>query len=48
MSRHERLGYKMVEGIYYRLAERHSAAPHLIRRLGLDEIALKKGMLTLC
>lgn len=43
VSRHERLGYKMVEGIYYRLAERHSAAPHLIRRLGLDEIALKKG-----
>ena len=43
VSRHERLGYKMVEGIYYRLAERHSAAPHLIRRLGLDGIALKKG-----
>ena len=43
MSRHERLGYKMVEGIYYRFAERHGTAPYLIRRLGLDKIALKKG-----
>jgi transposase len=43
VSRQERLGYKMVEGIYYRLAERHVAVAHPIRRLGLDEIALKKG-----
>lgn len=43
VSRQERLGYKLVEGIYYRLAERHVTATHPIRRLGLDEIALKKG-----
>lgn len=44
VARHERLGYKTVEGCYYRLATGHApaeAAP--ARRLGLDEIALKKG-----
>jgi len=43
VSRQERLGYKMVEGIYYRWAERHVAVARPVRRLGLDEIALKKG-----
>jgi transposase len=43
VSRQEHLGYKQVEGIYYRLAERHVTQPCAVRRLGLDEIALKKG-----
>jgi transposase len=41
----ERLGYKTVEALYYREAARRAAslltAP--VRRLGIDEIALKKG-----
>jgi transposase len=43
VSRQEQLGYKLVEGIYYRLAARHVAVTRPVRRLGLDEIALKKG-----
>jgi transposase len=43
VSRQERLGYKMVEGIYYRLAERRVAVTRPVRHLGLDEIALTKG-----
>ncbi len=45
VARRERLGYKTVEGCYYRLAARHdpAAAPQRVRRLGIDEIALKKG-----
>ncbi len=44
VARRERLGYKAVEGHYYRLAADHNpaAAPELVRRLGIDEIALKK------
>lgn len=43
VSRQEQLGYKQVEGLYYRWAEGHVTPPCDIRRLGLDEIALKKG-----
>ena len=45
VHRREGLGYKAVEGVYYRLAaQRHSAlALNEVRRLGIDEIALKKG-----
>ncbi len=43
VSRRERLGYRMVEGIYYRLAERSGVRADGVRRLGIDEIALKKG-----
>jgi len=45
VARRERLGYKTVEGLYYRLAADHdpATAPELVRRLGIDEIALKKG-----
>jgi transposase len=43
VSRHEQLGYKMVEGIYYRLAECHVRRTRAVRRVGLDEIALEKG-----
>jgi transposase len=45
ICRQERLGYKAVEGVYFRLAARvqASAPPPLVRRLGIDEIALKKG-----
>lgn len=45
VHRRERLGYKAVEGVYYRLAAREQAQtpPTLLRRLGIDEIALKKG-----
>lgn len=41
----ERLGYKTVEGLYYRLAARRDpvADAEPVRRLGIDEIALKKG-----
>jgi transposase len=45
VHRREGLGYKAVEGVYYRLAARQHAVPalHAVRRLGIDEIALKKG-----
>ena len=45
VHRRERLGYKAVEGVYYRMAARmHAArAVHPVRQLGIDEIALKKG-----
>ncbi len=45
VHRRERLGYKAVEGVYYRLATQCYGAPRLqeVRRLGIDEIALKKG-----
>ena len=45
VHRREGLGYKAVEGIYYRLAAKRHSAPTLdaVRRLGIDEIALKKG-----
>lgn len=45
VCRRERLGYKTVEGLYYRLAACQDAAADqgAVRRLGIDEIALKKG-----
>lgn len=44
VHRRERLGYKAVEGLYYRrAAQQDSAAAAPVRRLGIDEIALKKG-----
>ncbi len=45
VHRREGLGYKAVEGVYYRLATQRHGAPTLqaVRRLGMDEIALKKG-----
>jgi transposase len=45
VHRREGLGYKAVEGVYYRLATQRHGAPILqtVRRLGIDEIALKKG-----
>jgi len=45
VARRERLGYKTVAGLSYRLAAHHEAANDmaLVRRLGIDEIALKKG-----
>jgi transposase len=45
VHRRERLGYKAVEGIYYRLAvqQETASAGTVVRRLGIDEIALKKG-----
>ena len=45
VHRREGLGYKAVEGVYYRLAAQRHGAPALtaVRRLGIDEIALKKG-----
>jgi transposase len=45
VHRREGLGYKAVEGVYYRLAVQRHGAPMLqtVRRLGIDEIALKKG-----
>ena len=45
VHRREGLGYKAVEGVYYRLAAQHDRvrALHAVRRLGMDEIALKKG-----
>jgi transposase len=45
VHRREGLGYKAVEGVYYRLAahaHRTLACPE-VRRLGIDEIALKQG-----
>ncbi len=45
VHRRERLGYKAVEGIYYRLAAQQetASAGTLVHRLGIDEIALKTG-----
>ncbi len=44
VHRRERLGYKAVEGLYYRrAAQQDPAAAAPVRRLGIDEIALKKG-----
>jgi transposase len=45
VHRREGLGYKAVEGVYYRLASQCHRTPRLpaVRRLGIDEIALKKG-----
>ena len=45
VHRREGLGYKAVEGVYYRLAAHAHRAPvpTEVRRLGIDEIALKKG-----
>ena len=45
VHRQERLGYKAVEGVYYRLAARAQveASPPEVHRLGIDEIAVKKG-----
>ena len=45
VCRRERLGYKTVEGRYSRLAARQHAAADSgpVRRLGIDELALKKG-----
>ena len=45
VARREALGYKAVEGCFYRAAPAAPEAPPpgLVRRLGLDEIALKKG-----
>jgi len=45
VHRREGLGYKAVEGVYYRLATQSHSAPPLsaVHRLGIDEIALKKG-----
>jgi transposase len=45
VHRQERLGYKAVEGVYYRLAARAKAqaTPPAVGRLGIDEIAVKKG-----
>lgn len=45
VHRREGLGYKAVEGAYYRLAGQRHRTPTFtaVRRLGIDEIALKKG-----
>ncbi len=45
VHRREGLGYKAVEGVYYRMAaQQHAARPaRHVQRLGIDEIALKKG-----
>jgi len=45
VHRREGLGYKAVEGAFYRMAARQHAAAVVgpVRRLGIDEIALKKG-----
>lgn len=45
IAQQEVLGYKSVEGIYYRLAEQQTATGSgvLLSRLGIDEISLKKG-----
>lgn len=44
VSSRERLGYKTVEALYYRFAEGRAAKTGVegLRRLGIDEIALKK------
>ena len=41
----EKIGYKAAQGIFYRQAEAKvsQAKPQPVRRLGLDEISLKKG-----
>jgi transposase len=45
VHRREGLGYKAVEGVFYRMAARQHVTPGInpVRRLGIDEIALKKG-----
>ncbi len=45
VSQHERLGYKAVEAIYYRQAtgEVTLGDSEVVKRLGMDEIALRKG-----
>ncbi len=45
VHRREGLGYKAVEGVYYRLAAQQprAATDCEVRRVGIDEIALKKG-----
>ncbi len=45
VARREGLGYKAVEGCFYRHAPTAPEAPpvEVVQRLGLDEIALKKG-----
>lgn len=45
VHRQERLGYKTVERLYYAHAEimTRSEEPVLVRELGIDEIALRKG-----
>ena len=45
VARHEDLGYKVVQRAYYQAVATALAAqpPPLVRRLGIDEIALKKG-----
>ena len=45
IHRQEGLGYKAAEGIFYRQAEAALQNPTttLVRRLGMDEISLKKG-----
>lgn len=44
ITRQEGLGYKAAEGIFYRQAAKatHANRPHLVKRLGIDEISLKK------
>lgn len=41
----ERLGYKTLERLYYALAQEQAEAtqPTLVRKLGIDEFAIKKG-----
>lgn len=41
----QRLGYKTVERLYYRMAQEQAKAiqPGLVRKLGIDEFAIKKG-----
>lgn len=45
IAQHERLGYKAVEAIYYRQAtgEVTLGDDEVVKRLGMDEIALRKG-----
>jgi transposase len=45
VSQQERLGYKTVERLYYALATEQvqTGTPALVRTLGIDEFALKKG-----
>jgi transposase len=41
----QRLGYKTVERLYYKMAQEqaHRVQPGLVRKLGIDEFAIKKG-----
>lgn len=45
VSQREQIGYKTVEGLFYRYAQAQDQARafHVVERLGLDEIALRKG-----